>query len=226
MRLKFEATRDFINSHRNLNFLIKLSYNATKKNNENNRNLFLKLSLVLLVTRFQVFIESILKEFDYKLKTSAKTANKMPVHYRLNAIKLIIAKKQLHKELENPITYNHTKLLSVTTDLELLNKLCDDNYVLTSDLMFETKFPLGKNGLNEIIELFKQIEGINIFDEVTFDVNKINEILRRRHDIIHEDKNQQITEQTIEHYKDFLKEVSCHIDSYLKKFTLKSYKPH
>lgn len=223
--MKFEATKDFQKSFKNIKVLIRLSYQASKKNNDENRNLFLKLSLVLLVTRFQVFIESILKEFDYSIKQSTKKISKMPVHYRLNSIKLSLAKKQFHRELENTTTYSSSKLADITSYVNTLSEICDNNFVIQSDIMFETKFPMGKNGLNEIIDLFKQIDGKNIFENSAFDVNKINEILSRCHDIIHEDKNQQITETTIEQYRDFLHVVSKHIDSYLKQFTLKGYKP-
>lgn len=225
MRLKFEASKDFVTSYRNIKILLRYASKEDKKGNENNRNLFLKLSLVLLVTRFQVFIESILKEFDYDLKIKGKCLAQMPDYYRLNSFCKIVNTDPIHKQVENPLTYNRNKVETLKIQVEVYKQLIDDNTIIDNRAQFSTKFPMGKNGLGELIDLFKQIEGINIFDSATFDVNKINEILRRRHDIIHEDKNQQITEITIEDYYLFLLSVVNHIDIYLRPFLLKKYKP-
>ncbi|MFD2937781.1 HEPN domain-containing protein [Spirosoma flavum] len=225
MRLVFDSSRDFISSQRNIKTLLRFASKEDKKGNENNRNLFLKLALVLLVTRFQVFIESILKEFDYDLKQKGKTLSCMPDYYRMNSFSLTVSKKPIHKEVENPQSYNRNKVVAVQNQVGIYQTILDDNSTIDGKISFNTKFPMGKNGLNEITDLFKQIEGKNIFDNVVFDVNKINEILSRRHAVIHEDKNQQITETTIESYLLFLIEVTRHMDQYLRPFLLKSYKP-
>ena len=226
MRLKFEATKDFKSSQKNIKILLRYALKEDRKGNESNRNLFLKLSLVLLVTRFQVFVESILKEFDYKLKQTGKPLSKMPCFYRLNSFKLVLNQVPIiHKEVENPTNYNRNKILTIQTKIATYQQIIKDDAIIDNQVAFLTKFPMGKNGLNELVDLFKQLEGINIFETASFDSNKINEILRRRHDIIHEDKNQQITEITIEGYYNYLQQVVEHIDDYLKPFLSKRYVP-
>lgn len=225
MRLTFESSRDFISSHKNIKVLLRYALKEEKKGNESNRNLFLKLALVLLVTRFQVFIESLLKEFDYNLKSKQKALSRMPSHYRINSFSIVINKKHLHKEVENPQTFNRQKIDLVSEQVRIYSDILSDESIIDNQIHFNTKFPMGKNGLNEIIDLFKQLEGKNIFDNVPFDVNRINEILSRRHAVIHEDRNQQLTEVTLNTYCEFLTNVARHMDQYLRPFLLKKYRP-
>lgn len=218
MPYNFIATDDYFISQKNITILVKFAKEQDKKGNQDNRNLFLKLSVVTLVTRFQVYVEGVLKEFDFKLKQTNKTNKDIPLHYRLNSIKLETSDRPIHERLKNPSDYNETKLTEINKIISLLNNWCDDNNIVHTDLKFETKYPLGAQGLNELKKLFKQVDGKDIFATARFDIEKLNEILRRRHDIIHEDKNQQITELTVSNYKKFMGTVVKFIDRYLHKF--------
>lgn len=217
MPYNFTATDDYIKALRNVHILRRLAEEQIEKDNESKRHLFLKLCIILLVTRFQVYIESVLKEFHYKLKQTNKLNQQLPLHYRLNSIKLETNQKQIHKNLDDPSKYNNDKMNEVLTYVNLLASWCDDNQPIHPDMKFETKFPLGATGLGELKKLLKQVDGKDMFKYVQFDIEKLNEILRRRHDIIHEDKNQQITENTIKEYKKFLEKVVKHIDRYLNR---------
>ena len=177
----------------------------------------MKLGVVLLVTRFQVYVERILEEFDFELKKSNKLNSELPLHLRLYSIKIHSEKKAIYNELKDPTAYNGEKLNSIKGIVNILNNFCDDTLTIHQDLKIETKFPLGKQGLNELKNLFKQIEGKDIFENASFDINKLNEILNRRHNIIHEDANDQLTELKVKEYKDFIALVVKHIDKYLKK---------
>ena len=64
MPYKFTATIDYINSEQKIKTLISFATKEGKKGNDDNRILFLKLGVVLLVTRFQVYVEKILDEFN------------------------------------------------------------------------------------------------------------------------------------------------------------------
>ena len=75
----------------------------------------------------------------------------------------------------------------------------------------------GKQGVNELIELYKQINGENIFERSSLDKNKLNEILRRRHDIVHDDVNHQLNELKVTEYKTFIEKVVICIDNYLRR---------
>ncbi len=217
MPYRFDATNDYLSSEQRTLTLIQFAKREGKNGNDDNRVLFLKLGVVFLVTRFQVYIERVLEEFDYELKLSNKLNSQLPLYLRLYSIKYHSEKNSIHGQLVNPTTYNQNKLDSVKNMISVLNDFCIENKIVPADLKFETKFPMGKQGLNELKSLFKQIEGKDIFENARFDINKLNEILSRRHNIVHEDANDQLTELTVKSYKEFIARVVKHIDSYLKK---------
>lgn len=216
MPFNFIATEDFDKSISDVNILIHFANEQKNAGNEDNRMLFLKLSVVLSVTKFQVFIEGILKEYQYHLKTSNKHYHQVSIFLRLNSIKLFTTQNIIHKALENPETFNPNKLAEVKEISKKVLAFCDDNGQLDATLEFDTKFPMGKTGLGELSKLFKQVNGEDIFENTPFDINKLNEILGRRHAIIHEDTNPQITEDTVEKYRDYLIVVVNYIDNYLQ----------
>lgn len=217
MPFNFEASEDFNTSVAHINTLIQFAIEQREAENEDNRMLFLKLSVVSAVTKFQVFIESILKEYHYELKDNQKQYNQVSTHLRLNAIRLFTSDKIIHKALENPETYTIEKLNEIREVSEKTLAFCKDTETITDDLKFETKFPLGKTGVGELSKLFRQVNGEDIFANPPFDINKLNEILGRRHAIIHEDSNPQLTEETVEKYRDYLMTVITYVDDYLEQ---------
>jgi hypothetical protein len=217
MPYRFVATNDYVNSEQKIKTLIKFAFQEERKGNDDNRVLFLKLGVVLLVTRFQVYVERVLEEFNYELQQANKLNVDLPLHLRLYSIKLHSEKKPIQSELKDPTSFNIRKLQSVKTMISLLGDFCNDAITIHPELKIETKFPMGKQGLNELKGLFKQIEGKDIFESARFDINKLNEILNRRHNIIHEDANDQLTELKVKEYKDFIARVVKHIDRYLNK---------
>lgn len=217
MSYQFEATDDYFIAEKRVATLISFARKEGEKGNDENRILFLKLGVVFLVTRFQVYVENILEEFNYKLTQTKKTNSELPIHLRLNAIKIRSESKPLNKELENPTTYNNQKLREIHSIMSLLGDWCNGTNAIHQEFKINTQFSLGKQGLNELKGLFKQVEGKDIFDNARFDINKLNEILGRRHDIVHEDKNMELTEVTLEEYKKFIVKIVKHIDRYLKR---------
>lgn len=215
MPFKFEASEDFNTSAAHINTLIQFAIGQRDEGNEENRMLFLKLAVVSAVTKFQVFIESILKEYHYELKDNQKQYNQVSTHLRLNAIRLFTSDKIIHKSLENPETYTVEKLNEIRQVSQRTLAFCTDNEIINEDLKFETKFPLGKTGVGELSKLFRQVNGEDIFANPPFDINKLNEILGRRHAIIHEDSNPQLTEDAVEKYRDYLLTVITYVDDYL-----------
>jgi len=217
MLYRFESTNDYLTAEQKISTLIKFAKQEGKKSNDENRGLFLKLGVVLLVTRFQVYVETVLEEFNYEIKLANKLNSDLPIHLRLYSIKIHSEKNSIPGKLSDPTTFNPEKLTFIKSMILSLNEFCNDGGGVPGDFKFETKFPLGKQGLNELKNLFKQIEGKNIFENARFDINKLNEILSRRHNIVHEDSNDQLTELTVKEYKDFIGRVVKHIDRYLKK---------
>ena len=62
--------KPFIFHCRDFDTLIDFAKQEDANGNQDNRILFLKLSVVAMVTKFQVFVETILKEFLYAFEES------------------------------------------------------------------------------------------------------------------------------------------------------------
>lgn len=217
MYYRFDATEDFYKSLEKVKIMLSFAEEQKNQNNEENRSLFLKLAVVYLVTRFQVFIESVLEEYKYNLRNSGKRNDQIPIHLRLNSLKMSSEQLNFPRELSNPTNYNNDKLNAVRGMLEVYKNHCEDTVVISTHIDMRTEFPLGKQGLNELKTLFKQIDGNDVFFGVKFDVNKLNEILHRRHSIIHEDRNQNLTEFSVEKYYQFMAWVVRYLDNYLNR---------
>lgn len=225
MSSHFESTADFFFSIKSIDILVKFAEKESELNHEENRTLFLKLAVVSTVTKLQVYIEKLLDEFLYKLKLVKKKNKDIPLHSRLVSLKLFSAQYSLLNKLENHTTYNEQKLNEIRHHILGLNEFCDDKKDIGSAFLLKTKFPLGKNGLNELKELFRQIEGnADIFATASFDIEELNALLNIRHNIVHQDQNPQLTELKVNGYKEFVQKIAVLVDSYLAQFLLDSEK--
>jgi len=215
MSLKYDASNEFIISLGSIDTLLEFAKSENDKNNQNNRIMFLKLSMVSMVTKFQVFIEGILKEFNYALKKNKVKYNKLPMHLKLNSIKLNSEEFDLMKKLSNPDAYNNDKLNNIK---KYLNKLISHfrNFNVNDSFLIKNKFPLGKTGKEELKKLFFQIEGKDIFNN--FDIDKLDGILLTRHLIVHQDRDPGLTELKITEYLNYFKDICSLIDKYLNDF--------
>jgi hypothetical protein len=219
----FEATADFFASIKSVDVLIKFAEKESELNHDENRSLFLKLAIVSSVTKLQVYIEKVLDEFLYKLKLVKKKNKDIPLHSRLVSLKLFSAQYSLLNKLENPTTYSEQKLTEIRHHILALNDFCDDKKDIGPTFLLKTKFPLGKNGLNELKELFRQIEGEDdIFATAPFDIEELNALLNIRHNIVHQDQNPQLTELKVNEYKEFVQKIAVFVDAYLAQFLLGS----
>lgn len=218
MSLNFEATQDFQVSLLDVETLISYAKFEAEKGEDKKRELFLKLSVSSLVTKFQVFIEKLLEEYRFNVTTSNKKLHEFPLHLRLNSIKIYSSENVIHDKLSNPLKYNIQTFDNLKEIIGQLTGVCDDDKVITKEFKVNTKFPLGKNGSGEVISLFKQFNGEDIFKGTKTDSSTLDEILWKRHTIIHEDANPQLTEPAIEAYLDFIRDLSDKIDTYTFKY--------
>jgi len=231
MSLNFEASKDFQESITDIDTLLQFAIKEGEDKNWKNRNLFLKLAVVSVVTKFQVFVENLLNEYKDELKKSNKKYSEMPIHFRLNSIRMFIScgksedtledlttyiNDKLEKKLKDPTAYTDDKLKEIKNKIEKILDFCKDDKIIDENIQFETKFPLGKTGTAELKKLFYQINGENIFEISLLD--KLNEILERRHAIVHQDKDQNITEETLREYKKYLLDMVEYLDAYLQKY--------
>lgn len=84
MSYQYEATTDFFSSITEVDTLIELA-----EQDNSNRSLFLKLAVVSLVTKFQVFVETILEEFRYRLNN--KPSRALSTYLLMNSLRLSLS---------------------------------------------------------------------------------------------------------------------------------------
>lgn len=209
MPFHYEATSDFHISVAEVETLLTLA-----SSDDTNRTMFLKLSMVSLVTKFQVFVEKILAEFRFQLND--KPSGKLPVHLKMNSIRIGLEKNHALTGLDKHREYTEEKKENVVRYLNSISYISDDTVRINDDLYFNTKYPLGKTGRKELVDLFSQIDGnkepFEAFGSEKFE--KLDSLLLTRHSIIHQDRFNG-TDQTIKENLDFIKELVVYIDEYL-----------
>ena len=146
MPFTFEATNEFAESIKDIEILVNYAIQERNSDNEKNRLLFLKLAVVSSVTKLQVFIESILKEYLYVITTSNKKHGDLQLNLRLNAIRLFSSSQNISRRLENYESYSTEKLNEIKNIAVKTLALCNDSEVISEDLQLETSFLLEKPG--------------------------------------------------------------------------------
>ncbi len=213
MLLSFDASLDSKQSIENdINILLDL---IRKAESDRLRMLLIKISIIILVTKFQVFVENILDEFLDRLNRNQFRFVDLPPFIKLNSIKVKIENYKLHQKLKNFQKYNDRNFMNEVR--EILNSLNIhfSNNVNDGHLQLKSKFPIGKTGANELSALFSQINGENIYEICNIDDNKLNSLLNIRHNVIHQDATPGLTDETIISYRDFLLDFIEKIDKYL-----------
>ncbi|HCT65509.1 MAG TPA: hypothetical protein DIC60_09655 [Lachnospiraceae bacterium] len=216
MKYHFDATEDFLRRQNEIYILLEIAKEETE---DDKHKLFLKLVAITLVTKFQVYVENVLKEYLYQLRSNHITYSNISIYMQLNSVKIkandndlikLSKHNKLNEDTKNKIE-NYLKSISFIIDSD---KVIDDNF------NFITTFPLGRTGKDELLKLFKQIDGDeNIFinkdtNEEILDLNQLDSLLLTRHLIIHQDIFNQ-TIQTIAGYRDFLLDIVIFCDNYL-----------
>lgn len=211
MQYHYEATSDFYKSINEIDTLLNLA-----SSDEINRTLFLKLSIVSLVTKFQVFVEKILQEFRFQLND--KLSGNLPTYIKMNSLRIGLEKNNVLMGLQKHREYTDEKRNNIVRYLSSISYISDDSVKIDDDLNFNTKFPLGKTGKKELENLLMQIDGnknpFEHFGDEKF--AKLDSVLLIRHAIIHQDRFNE-TDQTVKENLNFLKELVLYIDSYINQ---------
>ena len=183
MPYHYEATSEFIQSISEVEKLTTLA-----SSDEENRTMFLKLAVVSLVTKFQVFVEKVLEEFRYSIN-GTKSSN-LPLYMKMNAVRLSVLNGNPLLSMQSQKVFTEEKKNRLVSYLGSISFISDDDAEINDSFLFKTKFPLGKTGKGEIVELLSQIDGSeNPFENfVADDFNKLDSVLQTRHLIIHQDR--------------------------------------
>lgn len=209
MPYHYDATSDFENSISEANILLELA-----TSDDNNRVLFLKLAIILAVTKFQVFVEKILEEFRYELND--KPSQNLSTYMKLNSLKLSLNESNALVGLTKHNNFTEDKKTNIVRYIQSISYISDDNYQINNDFQFSTKYPLGRTGKKELVNLLKQIDGeenpFKNFGNERFD--KLDSVLQIRHNIIHQDRFND-TETTVKESIKFFKDLVIYIDEYL-----------
>ena len=100
MSLTFEASQDSTQSIKDdIGTLLNL---IKTTENDKQRELLIKISIIILVTKFQVFVENILDEFLDWLNRNQFRFVDLPSFIKLNSIKVKIENYKLHQKVNLP----------------------------------------------------------------------------------------------------------------------------
>jgi hypothetical protein len=210
----FEATQEFIATLLDIDILLTDSNAAAERVDESRRKLYLKLCIVLIVSKLQVFIEKILAEYLYKIRTIGAKYASLQVHQRLSSLQINVGQTISHNKFRNPELFNQEMLEELHTMFLLIMRHFDDNGLIGEEHEINTKFPIGKTGTSELVSLFRQIEGENVF-KWPVDLSVLDSLLNIRHNIVHQDANISLTETTISTYKNYVLNLCTHVDNLL-----------
>lgn len=216
MLYHFDATEDFLKRLNEIHILLE----TAEEKQEEKKDTFLKLAVVSLVTKFQVYIESILKEFLYEIKRNQIPYSRLSVYMQLNLVKMEVGNNALINLSKHNKLNEETKQ-KVRQYILNIHYIVDGERVVDDNLKIKTSFPLGRTGKKELLDLFKQIEGKkNIFADdcgnEEIDLNQLDSLLLTRHLIIHQDRFQQ-TDTKIKEYEQYIVSVVFYCDHYLNQ---------
>lgn len=187
-----------------------------------------KSSLLLLTSKFEVFVEDVIQEYIDKINQMNLNNTDISEYMK---IKHTISKL---KELNSSLEHEHKKEKGVQI-LKSISKLWHESEERFNSLEVSNKFNYGKHGSKELQKLFNNIEINNIFETIILysdsqdslldEVNTIdffaifNNIVSLRNLITHQDITPNLTHRQIEGYikifDDFSKKLCDYLSSSL-----------
>lgn len=176
-------------------FDILIDYAKRNTSNISKYQLFIKLSIVLLSIKFEVFIEEFMEEHAQRLlknHTNISLPQDIKTNYLNRAVELI-SKEQKQQ--------NRTELF------KSIYVLLEDNGKKVNtikNIQPSTSFNYGKHGKTEIETLFEK-HGLGMFiksKQVQNSLTLMNSLIAIRNNVIHQDASPSITHKTIIDHKD------------------------
>lgn len=172
-----------------------LDYASNNTEDIKRYQMFIKASVVLLSTKFEVFLEEFIDEHSRLVlagHTNATISTELKNKYIDTAVDMV-------RETNNRTKKN--QYLSMVSKL-LINS--GESISTFSSIRPSTKFSFGKHGQKEIEALFER-HGLKAFitSEPIHNLLQImNSLFSIRNNVIHEDASPTLTHQTIQNHKD------------------------
>lgn len=172
-----------------------LDYASNNTGNIKQYQMFIKASVVLLSTKFEVFLEEFIDEHSRMVlagHTNATISTELKNKYIDTAVDMV-------RETNNRTKKN--QYLSMVSKL-LTNS--GESISTFSSIRPSTKFSFGKHGQKEIEALFER-HGLKTFitsEPIRNSLQIMNSLFSIRNNVIHEDASPTLTHQTINDHKD------------------------
>lgn len=209
-KVAMECFNDFKNALSEINILLSYSKRHSKDSNPNEYQLFNKMSVILLCTCFESFIESFIDDLSCTIKNRTNNKNIpdfMKANYKDDSLCAYFDPK--NKKEQNKILTDLIRLLSKET-IEM-------KYL--SNLKLKTRFNYGKHGEKEIKKLFEKF-GLKDFcntEEISLLIPKLNGLISIRNNVIHENAAPNLTFSDIKDYKTAVTDFINHLQDFIIK---------
>lgn len=184
-----------------------------------------KSALLLLTSKFEVFVEDVVREYIEEINLMKLTVPLISDHLKMKHS--ITRIKELVDIIEHP--NKEEKRIEVFKEIA---KLWSDQHETFDELNIPNKFNYGKHGSKEMEKLFKNIEIENVFETIIIYTDAensllgseevidlkgiINNITNQRNKITHQDQSPNVTHQEIQGYVDHLSSFSKELCEYLQ----------
>ncbi len=223
MTFELESFKNFTNALQEVSLLT--NFASQCEQNPNKYTALNKSALLLLTSKFEVFIEDVVREYIEEIN-SMNIANHL-IPDQLKVKHSITRIKEIVDVIENPD--KNDKKIKVFKELA---KLWADQEVNFDGLQIPNKFNYGTHGSKEMQKLFNNIEIENIFETVVIysenenslldEVQPIdfkaifNNITGLRNAITHQDQTPNMTHKQIEGYAENFHKFSKELCEYLE----------
>ncbi len=210
---RFSCFKDFRKALREVILLLI----SAKANSEKRyvSNVFLKSSLILLLTKFEAFLENLVSEYvDYLNKNLCLKPDNLILQHSIETISNFtqLTKDKKKKTLKSLASLWHQE---------------------QGKISISNKFAYGKHGSSELEDLFKRIDYEDIFEKITiYDTKnifnddeqipinfkyKFDEVVFKRNNILHEDASINFTIEDIKKYISYFYQFSNQVEYLLRK---------
>ena len=220
-----QATNDFNKSIKELNYLTDLSKNIDLENVNDSNTVVKKAIVLLLCAKLERFVKDITNEYIHKILDKKLKSNNVPLGLKKEIYKMEI--NLINTDFDNYFRTNKNKKY-----LRNFSLFWDDNYII-NELRDDFSISISNNGTTEFRKIFKRIGFKDMLDDIpdfttseedvcgvstiqSFPIiNRIDSMISKRHKIIHDDENPNLTNSEIDIYINVVKMFTENVD---KKF--------